>query len=215
MITVILADDHTVVRNGLRLLLNAQPDIEVMGEAATGREAVQLAAKLQPQIALLDIAMPDLNGIEATRQIGEVAPTTQVIILSMHAGSDYIYHALQAGARGYILKESAAEELIQAIYAVQSGNRFLNSKVTDEIVTHYLGQGATAVQESPLTQLSDREREVLQLVVEGKTSVEVGAILALSPKTVDTYRSRLMQKLNIHDLPTLVKFAIQQGITGL
>jgi len=214
-ITVFLADDHGIVRDGLRLLLNAQPDIHVVGEAVNGREAVRQIAKLRPQIAILDLAMPDLNGIETTRQLHEVAPDTQVIILSMYASNEHIYQALKAGARGYVLKEAAADELVNAVLAVHAGQRFLNPKVADELITAYLGNHAYLAQESPLTQLSDREREVLQLVVEGKTSSEISELIALSPKTVDTYRSRLMQKLGIKDLPALVKFAIQHGIISL
>ncbi|MCE7985858.1 MAG: DNA-binding response regulator [Caldilinea sp. CFX5] len=214
-ITVFLADDHGIVREGLRLLLNAQPDIHVVGEAANGREAVRQIVRLRPQIAILDLAMPELNGIETTRQLQDAAPDTQVIILSMYASSEHIYQALKAGARGYVLKEAAAEELVNAVVAVQAGQRFLNAKVADELIADYLGNHASLAQESPLTQLSDREREVLQLVVEGKTSSEISELIALSPKTVDTYRSRLMQKLGIKDLPALVKFAIQHGITAL
>lgn len=214
-ITIFLADDHGIVREGLRLLLNAQPDIHVVGEAANGREAVHKVARLHPDIAILDIAMDELNGIEAARKIHETCPDTKIIILSMYASSEHIYRALKAGARGYVLKETAAEELINAVHAVYAGQRFLTTKVTDELIGGYLNQHTTLTQASPLEQLSDREREVLQLVVEGKTSIEISALIAISPKTVDTYRSRLMQKLAIKDLPALVKFAIQQGITSV
>lgn len=214
-ITVFLADDHGVVRDGLRLLLNAHPTLQVIGEAANGREAVRQVLKLRPQIAILDLAMPDLNGIEATRQIHESCPNTQVIVLSMYASSEHIYHALKAGARGYVLKEAAADELVNAVHTVHAGHRFLNQKVSDELISDYLGNHTILTQSSPLAQLTDREREVLQLVVEGKTSSEISELIAISPKTVDTYRSRLMQKLGIKDLPALVKFAIQHGITSL
>ncbi|MEZ4736172.1 MAG: response regulator transcription factor [Caldilineaceae bacterium] len=214
-ITVFLADDHGIVRDGVRLLLNAQPDIRVVGEAANGREAVRQVARLRPHIAVLDLAMGELNGVEATRQIRAVCPETQVIILSMYASSEHIYQALNAGARGYVLKEAAADELVNAVRTVQAGQRFLNPRVADELVAHYLDNRTLLAQESPLAQLTDREREVLQLVVEGKTSGEISELIAISPKTVDTYRSRLMQKLGIKDLPALVKFAIQHGITSL
>ena len=214
-ITIFLADDHGIVRDGLRLLLNAHPTLQVVGEAANGRDAVRQVLKLRPHIAILDLAMPELNGIETTRQIHEGCPTTQVIILSMYASSEHIYQALKAGARGYVLKEAAADELVNAVHTVHAGHRFLNQKVSDELIIDYLGNHTMLAQSSPLAQLSDREREVLQLVVEGKTSIEISELIAISPKTVDTYRSRLMQKLGIKDLPALVKFAIQHGITSL
>ncbi len=215
MITIILADDHTVVRNGLRVFLNLQAGMAVVGEAENGWEAIQLVEQLQPQIAVLDIAMPGLNGIVAAQQMRTQSPATQVIMLSMHAGSEYVYQALKAGAQGYVLKDSAPEELVNAIHMVQSGHRFLTPKIADALITNFVEQYTVLTRENPLTQLSDRERQVLQLVVEGKTSAEISAFIALSPKTVDTYRSRLKQKLGIHDLPTLVKFAVQQGITAL
>jgi DNA-binding NarL/FixJ family response regulator len=215
MITIILADDHTVVRNGLRLFLNLQAGMAVLGEAEDGWEAIQLVEQLQPQIAVLDIAMPGLNGIVAAEQIRTQSPATQVIMLSMHAGSEYVYQALKAGAQGYVLKDSAPEELVNAIHMVQRGHRFLTPKIADALITNFVEQYTVLTRENPLTQLSDRERQVLQLVVEGKTSAEISTFIALSPKTVDTYRSRLMQKLGIHDLPALVKFAVQQGITAL
>ena len=214
-ITIFLADDHGIVRDGLRLLLNAHPTLQVIGEAANGRDAVRQVLKLRPHIAVLDLAMPELNGIEATRQIHEGCPTTQVIILSMYASSEHIYQALKAGARGYVLKEAAADELVNAVHTVHAGHRFLNQKVSDELISDYLSNHMNLAQGSPLAQLTDREREVLQLVVEGKTSSEISELIAISPKTVDTYRSRLMQKLGIKDLPALVKFAIQHGITSL
>lgn len=214
-ITIFLADDHGIVRDGLRLLLNAHPTLQVIGEAANGRDAVRQVLKLRPQIAVLDLAMPELNGIEATRQIHEGCPNTQVIILSMYASSEHIYQALKAGARGYVLKEAAADELVNAVHTVHTGYRFLNQKVSEELISDYLNNHTMLAQVSPLAQLTDREREVLQLVVEGKTSSEISELIAISPKTVDTYRSRLMQKLGIKDLPALVKFAIQHGITSL
>lgn len=214
-ITILLADDHAIVRSGLRLLLDTQPDMQVIGEAQDGWEAVRLVRQLRPHIAILDVAMPRLNGIDAIVQIHAVAPNTQVIILSMHADSEYVHRALRGGARGYILKESAPDELIEAIVKVQAGHRFLTPTISDELIANYIQQPYDKGSSSPLEQLTERERQVLQLVVESKTSSEIGEILSLSPKTVDTYRSRLTQKLNIRDLPTLVKFAIQHGITTL
>lgn len=214
-ITVLLVDDHAVVRDGLGFLLDAQPDITVIGNAANGREAVRLVAELKPNIVLMDITMPDLNGIDAAYQINQQSPTSQVIILSMHATSEHIAHALQAGAHGYLLKESAGAEVVSAVRTVHAGNRYLSQKISDTMIDDYLYQRQLGKSESPLLRLSAREREVMQLVVEGKSSMEIGDILSLSPKTVETYRSRMMQKLNISDLPSLVKFAIQHGLTPL
>jgi DNA-binding NarL/FixJ family response regulator len=214
-ITVFLADDHAVVRDGLRFLLEAQHDIKVVGDAANGRDAVRQVAQLCPDVVIVDIAMPDLNGIEATRQIRETRPSAQVIILSMHSTTEHVFRALQAGARGYLLKESAGVEVINAVRAVHAGHRYLSEKISDQVVDDYLRQRDAVEATSPLARLSPREREVLQLVVEGKSSAEVADILFLSPNTIETYRSRLMQKLGISDLPGLVKFAIQHGLTPL
>ncbi|MFQ5400926.1 MAG: response regulator [Anaerolineae bacterium] len=213
-ITVFLADDHTIVRDGLRLLLNSQPDIEVVGDAADGREAVRQVRELKPNIVILDIAMPELNGIEAAAQIRSECPATDVIILSMYATTEHIFQALNAGARGYLLKESAGIEVVNAARTVHDGGRYLSQKISDKVIQDYLQQ-RTGQDHSPLSRLSHREREILQLVVEGKSSAEIADILFLSPKTIETYRSRLMQKLNITDIPTLVKFAIQHGLTPL
>jgi DNA-binding NarL/FixJ family response regulator len=210
-ITVFLADDHAVVRDGLRALLAAQPDIRVVGDAADGREAVGQVARLGPDVAVIDIAMPELNGIEAAQGIGEVCPSTQIIILSMHSTTEH----LQAGARGYLLKESAGIEVVKAVRSVHAGHRYLSQKISDTLVDDYVRQRQAAEPKSPLASLSPREREVLQLVVEGKSSIEIADALSLSVKTVETYRSRLMYKLDISDLPGLVKFAIQHGLTPL
>jgi DNA-binding NarL/FixJ family response regulator len=214
-ITVFLADDHAVVRDGLRFLLEAQHDIKVVGDAANGRDAVRQVAQLCPDVVIVDIAMPDLNGIEATQQIRETRPSAQVIILSMHSTTEHVFRALQAGARGYLLKESAGVEVISAVRAVHAGRRYLSEKISDQVIDDYVRQRDAVEAESPLARLSPREREVLQLVVEGKSSAEIADILFLSPNTVETYRSRLMQKLGISDLPGLVKFAIQHGLTPL
>jgi DNA-binding NarL/FixJ family response regulator len=214
-ITVLLADDHAVVRDGLRLLLEAQPDLSVIGDAANGREAVRQAARLCPDVVVMDIAMPELNGIEAAREIGEVCPSTQIIILSIHSTTEHVFRALQAGARGYLLKESAGIEVVNAVRAVHAGHRYLSQKISDSLVDDYVRQRQAAEAKSPLARLSPREREVLQLVVEGKSSAEIADTLSLSVKTVETYRTRLMHKLGVSDLPALVKFAIQHGLTPL
>ena len=210
MITVLLADDHTVVRDGLRVLLEGQDEIRVVGLASDGREAVQMTLDLCPSVVLMDIAMPGLNGIEATHQIREICPDSHIVILSMYATSEYIYRALQAGALGYLLKESAGSEVVDAIRAVSAGKMYISRKIQTK-----LGKNINDQKKSPLERLSRREREVLQLTVEGKTSMQIGDILSLSPKSVDTYRSRIMKKLDIHDTPALVKFAIQHGLTAL
>jgi DNA-binding NarL/FixJ family response regulator len=212
-ITVFLADDHTIVRDGLRYLLEAQKDIRVVGEAADGRDAVRKVKMLQPDIVIMDILMAELNGIEATGQICRECPSTRVIMLSMQSSSESILRALKAGASGYLLKESAGRELVNAIHDVHTGRRYLSPKVSDQVIGAYLNK--TEEIRDPLATLSRREREVLQLVVEGKTSAEIADTLFLSVKTIETYRSRLMQKLGIKDIPGLIKFAIQHGLTSL
>jgi RNA polymerase sigma factor (sigma-70 family) len=214
-ITVFLADDHAVVRDGLRFLLEAEHDIKVVGDAANGRETVRQVARLCPDVVIMDIAMPELNGIEAARKIGQVCPSTQVIMLSVHSTTEHVFQALQAGARGYLLKESAGIEVVNAVRAVHADRRYLSQKISDRLVDDYVRQRQATEAKSPLARLSPREREVLQLVVEGKSSAEIADILSLSLKTVETYRSRLMRKLGISDLPGLVKFAIQHGLTPL
>jgi DNA-binding NarL/FixJ family response regulator len=212
-ITVFLADDHTIVRDGLRYLLEAHDNIRVIGEASNGRDAVKKVKNLQPNIVIMDIVMADLNGIEATEQICRECPATRVVMLSMQSSSESILRSLKAGASGYLLKESAGRELINAIYTVNSGQRYLSTKVSDQMVGAYLEQ--TQGIQDPLSVLSQREREVLQLVVEGQTSAEIAEKLFLSVKTIETYRSRLMQKIGIKNIPNLIKFAIQHGLTSL
>jgi DNA-binding NarL/FixJ family response regulator len=214
-VRVLVADDHAVVRDGLRLILQTQPDLEVVGEAATGAEAVRLTGKLEPDVVVMDIAMPELDGIEATARILAARPQTRVIILSMHATSEHIYRALKTGARGYVLKESAGTEVVAAVRAVCAGSRYLSHKIADVVIDSYTSDRDPDALRSPLERLSDRERQILTLVVEGKTSAEIGKLLFLSPKSVDTYRSRMMAKLGVGDVVSLVKFAIQHGLTTL
>lgn len=214
-INVFLADDHAVVRDGLRFLLEAEGDIKVVGDAANGHDAVKLVSELGPDVVIMDIAMPELNGIEAARQIHEICPSVQIIILSMYASAEHVFRALQAGARGYLLKESGGADVVQAIRTVLTGRRYLSEEISEGMIDDYVRQREVIEADSPLTQLSSREREILQLVVEGKSSAEIGGMLFLSPKTVGTYRSRLMQKLGVNDLPSLIKFAIQHGLTSL
>jgi DNA-binding NarL/FixJ family response regulator len=208
-ITVLVADDHAIVRVGLANLLGAQPDIRVIGTAADGRNAVRQAAKLQPDVVVMDIAMPQMNGIEAAREIGTRVPHAKIVILSMYSSVEYVFHALEAGASGYLLKDSAANEVVDAVRAAHAGKRYLSPKIAEAIAT----LSPRDAKASPLESLSNRERQILQLVVEGHSSAQIAATLGLSPKTVDTYRSRLMQKLHIGDVASLVKFAIQHGLT--
>lgn len=214
-IKVLLADDHGIVRAGLRLLLESDRDLTVVGEATNGREAIREVARLRPDVVVLDISMPELNGIEATQQIRTEYPGTQIVILSMYASREHIYRALQAGARGYVLKDSVGSELLEAIRAVYVGQRHLSRKIADTLIDDYLAQRTEQDMVNPLAQLSERQREILQLVAEGKSSVEIAEMLTLSPKTVETYRSRLMQKLGLADLSSLIKFAIQHGLITL
>lgn len=210
---MLLADDHAIVRDGLRLILGAQSDVTVVGDAADGRQAVRQMRALRSDVVVMDVAMPELNGIEATQQVRESCPGTQVVILSMHSTPEHVFRALQAGAKGYLLKELAGSEVINAVRAVHAGRRYLSPAISDTVIDVYFsGRGAEEA-ESPLNRLSQREREGLQLVAEGKSSAEIAQILFLAPSTVDTYRSRLMQKLGIEGIPGLVMFAIQHGLT--
>lgn len=214
-IAVLLADDHVVLREGLRMVLEAQPDIKVIGDVGTGCAAVQQVAELAPDVVVMDIAMPEMNGIEATRQIHELHPAVQIIILSMHDELEHIFRALHAGARGYLLKQSASAEVVAAVRTVRAGHRYLSCKISDRVIDDYIQQRTTAEVQSPLARLSPREQEVLQLIVSGKANAEIAALLSVSTDTVKTYRSRVMRKLEIDDLPSLVKFAILHGLVPL
>ena len=209
--TVFVADDHAILRDGLATLLAAQSDMEVVGTAGNGREAVAGVLRLAPRVAIIDISMPELDGIEAARQILAGNPDVHVMILSMHAGAQHVFHALEAGVRGYLLKESASREVIEAVRIVQSGRRYLSPRVAEIVAQGVSDRSAV----SPLSSLSQREREILKLVADGHSSARIGAMLHLSPKTVDTYRSRMMQKLHVSDLAGVIKLAIQHGLTSL
>ena len=209
-IRVLLADDHAVLRDGLAALLQAQEDITVVAHAQDGREAVRKAAELKPDVAIMDIVMPELDGIEATRLVHQSSPRTHVVILSMYSTTEHIFRALQAGAKGYILKESAGAELVAAVRGVHAGRRYLSQKITETVVDDYIREHHPT---DPLGKLSSRERQILQLVAAGKSTADIAGALFLSPKTVDTYRSRLMQKLDIDNVAGLVKFAIACGLT--
>lgn len=209
--TVFVADDHAILRDGLATLLAAQPDMEVIGTAANGREAIAEVVRLAPRVAIIDISMPELDGIEAARQILAVNSAIHVMILSMHAGAQHVFHALEAGVRGYLLKESASREVIEAVRIVQAGRRYLSPRVAEIVAQGVTDRSGV----SPLSSLSQREREILKLVADGHSSAEIGTLLHLSPKTVDTYRSRMMQKLHVTDLAGVIKLAIQHGLTSL
>lgn len=211
-ITVLIADDHSVVRDGLRLLLESQSDIRVVDAVGDGREAVDAALLLKPDVIVMDLAMPKLNGIDAAVLILERLENTRIVMLSMHSTVEHVFRALQAGAMAYLRKESAGSEVADAVRAVHAGRRYLSQKITESVVDDYIRKRAV---DSPLDSLSQREREILQLLVEGRSGIEIARQLHVSPKTVDTYRSRMMQKLGIEDLPGLVKFALQHGLTTL
>jgi DNA-binding NarL/FixJ family response regulator len=208
-IRVLLADDHAVMREGLRALLAASAGISVVGEVGNGREALRRAETLRPDVVVMDIAMPELNGIEAAALIRSRCPGTHVVILSMHSSSEHVYRAFAAGAAGYVLKSSAGAEVISAVQTVHLGRRYLSPALLEA----YAVAVHDPARPGPLDSLSARERQVLQLVVEGKSSAAIAVLVQLSPKTVDTYRSRIMQKLGVRDVPSLVKFALQHGIT--
>ena len=208
-IRVLLADDHAVVRDGLKVLLHQSADISVVGEAADGREAVRRAQELKPDVVIMDIAMRELNGIEAARLLRDKCAATHVVMFSMHSDSEHVFRALKAGAAGFVLKESAGEEVAAAVRAVHAGRRYLARAIATLNLTAQFRNGRA----SPLDSLSGRERQVLQLVVEGRSSAEIAATVCLSPKTVETYRGRLMKKLGVSDVPGLVRFAIEHGLT--
>lgn len=214
-ITVFLTDDHAVVRDGLRLLLETAGDIEVIGETDNGRDAVQSMKLLCPDVLLLDITMSELNGFEAAQQIHETCPSVRIIILSMHSTAEDIFRAMQVGAWGYLLKEVTGREVVSAVRAVYAGQRYLCQQVSQTLLNACWRQSGMIEGKSPLERLSPREREVLQMLVDGKSRTDIAQTLFISPRTVDTYRERLMQKLDINDFPGMIKFAIQHGLTTL
>lgn len=213
-IKVLLADDHKIVRDGLRTLLEKHADIAVLGEAEDGREALQLAGKLSPDVVVMDIAMPELNGIEATRQILSEHPSIKIVALSMHSDKRFVSEMLKAGASAYLLKDCAFEELIAAIRTIMKGKIYLSPGIAGVVLADYIRSDRKS-EPSVFSQLSDREREVLQLMTEGKTTKEVAAQLNVSIKTVETHRTNIMTKLDIHSIAELTKYAIREGLTSL
>jgi two-component system response regulator NreC len=204
---ILLADDHAVVRQGFRMILSAQPDLEVVGEASNGREAVEQCEKLQPDVAVMDVSMPELNGIEATRRIGEVSARTRILALSMHRDSVYVREILRAGARGYLLKDSMDTDLLSAVRSVARGEGFISSAVSEAVLSDYRKHVT-----NPIDLLTSREREVLQMIAEGKTNKEIATTLNLSVYTVEAHRGRVMEKLNLHSTGELVRFALRNGL---
>jgi two-component system response regulator NreC len=215
IIRVLVADDHAIIREGLCIMLGNQPDMEIVGSAANGREAIQLVDKHEPDVIVIDISMPELNGIDAIQQMLPHHPNLKVVVLSIHETKPYVYRALKAGAKGYLLKETAGLEVVEAVRAVHRSERYLSQRIADLLTEAAFHNLETSLEVSPLESLSPREREILQLVAEGKTSQEIGKRLFISSKTVDTYRSRLMYKIGVEDMAGLIRFAIQQGLISL
>ena len=211
-IRILLADDHNIMRNGLRLLLERQPGLQVVGEASDGRQTVEMSEALKPNVIVLDIAMPNLNGIEAARQIAAKLPDTAIVILSMHSDESYVLRALKAGARGYLLKDSAESDLIGAIKAVTDGKAFFSPAISKMLVEDYMRRMQQRGVEDSYELLTTREREILQLLAEGKSNKDVANILNLSLYTVETHRGNMLQKLNLHSVPELILYAVRKGV---
>ena len=212
MVRILLADDHTVMRAGLRLLLERHEDFEVVGEAADGRQAVDIATELKPTVVVMDIAMPQLNGVEAARQILNRYPDTAIVMLSMHSDESYVLRSLKAGARAYLLKDSAEADLVSAIQTIIEGKSFFSPGVRALLKEDYIHRLAKFGADDTYELLTAREREVLQLVAEGRSNKEVAALLNLSLYTVETHRTHILQKLNLHSVPDLILYAVRKGI---
>ena len=212
MTTILLADDHTVIRSGLRMVLEKQSDFQVVGEAGDGRQAVKMAQELRPDVVVMDIAMPNLNGIDAAKQIVNQDAHVAVVILSMHSDEGYVMRALKSGAKAYLLKDSAEADLIRAVRAVGEGKSFFSPAVSRMLLEDYVRQLQQRGAEDSYELLSPREREILQLIAEGKTNKEVAAMLNLSLYTVETHRTHILQKLNLHSVPELILYAVRKGI---
>jgi two-component system, NarL family, response regulator NreC len=211
-IRTLLVDDHTILRAGLKMMLNAQPNIEVVGEAQDGRQAIDEAQRLQPDIVLMDITMPEMNGIEATRQIKRLNPTIKILILTMHEHEEYVFQALQAGASGYMLKDATNTELITAIHVIKNGQFYLSPTAQSIVVGDYLQKVRAGEEHDSYSSLTEREREILKLVAEGYTNNQIAERLVISPKTVDTHRTHIMDKLNMHSRAELIKYAMRRGL---
>ena len=214
-IRVLVCDDHTILRDGIKLLLNSQPDMEVVGEAIDGREAVEQARALKPDVIIMDIAMPGLNGLEATKQIRRDDPNARVLVLTMYESDEYVSRMLEAGVLGYVLKKAAGSELVHAIRAIHQGEAFLYPSITKRLVEDYLRRVETGQERDSFNGLTEREREVLQLVAEGHPNRNIAEILNVSIRTVQNHRAHIMEKLGMHDRGELIKYAIQKGIIEL
>lgn len=214
MITIILVDDHAIMRDGLRNLLEEESDIEIVGEANNGREAVKTVLEHKPDVVIMDIAMQDMNGIEATRQIKKEIPNTKIIALSMHSERQIVVGIFRAGASGYLLKDSTSVELVNAIRTVYRGRNYLSQKISD-IVLQEISDVKLDSKEIGVEVLTNRESEVLQLISEGNSTKRIAEVLFISPKTVESHRANIMEKLSIHNLPELTKYAIRAGLTSL
>jgi two-component system response regulator NreC len=215
MIKILLADDHKIVRQGVRTLLAAEPDMEVVGEADNGRATLRLAQELSPQVIIMDISMPDLNGIDATRQILAETPGVKVIALSMHSDSLFVLNMLKAGASGYLLKDCALEKLVKAIRTVVANKTYLSPGISDILIKDFMEGWSTTTGASAFSVLTAREREVLQLMAEGNSTSQIAHSLCVSVKTVEAHRKQLMNKLGIHNVAGLTKYAIREGLTSL
>lgn len=213
VITVVLADDHPIVRQGLRHLLESDPEFHVVGEAGDGLEAIHLIETLKPNVLVVDMMMPGLNGLEVLRQFKKISPTTRAIVLSMQSANAYVVEALKLGAEGYVLKDTGPSELVNAIHAVTQGQRYISEKLVERLEVN--GHRADDAPLDAYQTLTSREREILQLIAEGKSSTEVGEILAISPRTVEVHRSKLMKKLALHNMADLIRYAIKRGILPL
>ena len=212
MIRIVLADDHTIMRSGLRAVLDRYPDMQVVGEAADGREAIQAVEDQRPDVIVMDVAMPNLNGIEAARQISAKHASVSIVVLSMHSDEGYVLRALKAGARGYLLKDSAEGDLITAIRAVSQGKAFFSPAISRMLVDDYMRQLQQRGVEDSYELLTTREREILQLLAEGRSNKDIARMLDLSLYTVETHRSNIMEKLNLHGIPELMLYAMRKGV---
>jgi two-component system, NarL family, response regulator NreC len=211
-IRILLADDHQLMRSGVRLMLEREPDISVVGEASDGREAVSLVKTLKPEVVVMDIGMPNLNGIEAAYQMTQENPELAIVIVSMHSDESYVLRALKAGARGYLLKDSAEADLIKAVHVVYAGKSFFSPSVSKVLLDDYVRKLRRSGTEDAYDLLTPREREILQLIAEGKSNKDVANLLNLSVYTVESHRSNLMEKLNLRGLPELILYAVRRGI---
>ena len=209
---VLVVDDHAIVRQGLRAILDTEPDIEVVGEAADGREAVRKTMALRPDVVIMDVSMPRMNGLEATARIAKEIPEVKIVALTMHSSEEYVYSLLKAGARGYLLKESVSSDLIEAIHAVKAGGTYLHPAISTKVVDGYLKKPHAKSRQGMMDVLTPREREILQLIAEGHTNKEIAGLLVLSVKTIENHRTRIMDKLEIHNVAGLTRYAISHGI---